>query len=1334
MTRLIFGPMRPSREDATNGADAYDGSRADTVAGRSESHADAAATRAESHVIGIDAGSKTIKVVVFDPAGNLVYSGYHRHHTDIGSTLADAFHDVRWRLGDIVARIAVTGSAGIEVARLLDVPFVQEVVAVTRAVEHACPDADVIIELGGEDSKIVYLGDDLEQRMNSTCAGGTGGFIDSIAYMLGVRASDMGSLALGASSTYPIASRCAVFAQTDVRPLLNAGASKADIAASVHDAVVRQTLGGLACGRPIEGKVVFLGGPLQFNDGLVFSFRRALGAAGDAAVKPRDAHLFTAFGAAMAAAEGSAVATVGSVEESLRSGAFGSVSDGDLPRLPALFASSREFESFREKHAGPSFPCADIMRACGPLFLGIDAGSTTAKLALIDEEGRLVFSAYEETKGDVVETVRGMLWEAQGSLPTVPRPGDDASALPFVAHAVATGYGEDVLRAAFGVDGGVVETVAHAKAALSLVPDATFVLDIGGQDMKALWIGDGQVCDAVLNEACSSGCGSFLGGTAHAVGRSEISFAECALRSESPVDLGAKCTVFMSSRVKHAQKMGVGVEDIAAGCAYSVVQNVLQRIIGAERVASIGSKAVVQGGTFKSDAVLRAFEVLSGAEAVRPAQAELMGAIGAALVARERYASQGGEGGSGLLGLKALGRFGCRRRSVTCTGCQNSCVLSVMDFGGRPYVSGNKCERGKAVGLELVAAEETAVVRGGEGAEGRESETPPNLVALEQRLIERFGDSNAPDQGRGSVKVGLPLSLNAYEGTPFWHTLFSALGFGVVAPAPDCERSSLPAAWQSVAAESVCYPAKLMHLRVFSLRDKGATYVFLPHFRREWHCAVSCEYADAVADSVGFLRNGEVQTLRPDLENHAPGKICASEKDRVELLRCMEALCEQAGTPLRDGEFAAALDDALAAQHAFEDELVRETDEALEWVDGGEGRHGVVLAGRPYHVDKALSHGIDQMLQDLGFAVLGEVGLRAQARVMKGTPRPLEHDWRSAKQLARLAQAVAQDGRLDMVCLYSFGCGYDAVSLEEVRLILEAAGKPFTALKTDEMVDVSHIRIRLRTLADILRTNISDAPAECIASSESDAPAHGGVCAPEHDAFKLDAEDVAIARTSTPADVCFTARALAGHVVSCLSEHPEAEEVWLPRVCDKCLEEAVPSMVELACGKTPRYVWDDAPSCFEAAVSEGGEEEGSGSGAWKGPRVDSEATEACRVGILGNALHCFEPLMNDDLPNLLRSLGCDPVLPDPRNLASDDVRYKKQLETFREQGVSDVVYVQSFGCMKANVQVRGQMHRLREAFPDMRITVIDFDPDSSGLNRENRIRLAVEAAKRARGL
>lgn len=438
MTRLIFGPMRLFREDAAAGAGANNGSHADVAGDRPGTHADAASAHIESHIIGIDAGSKTIKIVVFDSVGNLVYSGYHRHYTDICSTLADAFHDVRWRLGDIDARIAVTGSAGIEVARLLDVPFVQEVVSVTRAVEHACPDADVIIELGGEDSKIVYLGDDLEQRMNSTCAGGTGGFIDSIAYMLGVRASEMGSLALGASSTYPIASRCAVFAQTDVRPLLNAGASKADIAASVHDAVVRQTLGGLACGRPIEGKVVFLGGPLQFNDGLVFSFRRTLGLSSKEAVKPHDAHLFTVFDAAMAAEESAHAATVGSIEGRLRGGAF--------------------------------------------------------------------------------------------------------------------------------------------------------VLDIGGQDMKALWISDGQVADAVLNEACSSGCGSFLGGTAHAVGKSEISFAECALRSESPVDLGTKCTVFMSSRVKHAQKMGVGVEDIAAGCAYSVVQNVLHRIIGSERVASIGEK------------------------------------------------------------------------------------------------------------------------------------------------------------------------------------------------------------------------------------------------------------------------------------------------------------------------------------------------------------------------------------------------------------------------------------------------------------------------------------------------------------------------------------------------------------------------------------------------------------------------------------------------------------------------------------------------------------------------------------------------------------------------
>lgn len=547
---------------------------------------------AKTYRFGIDAGSKTVKVAIVDEDGTVVSSIYRRHLSNIRETLVDILHNLVWRYGDLPGKATVTGSAGIALAEMLKLPFVQEVLATERAVRELYPDADAVIELGGEDAKVMYLSGNPEQRMNATCAGGTGGFIDTIAFMLGVRTSDMSRLAGGASRIYPIASRCAVFAQTDVRPLLNAGAKKSDVAASALETVVRQTITGLACGRPIEGKVIFLGGPLQFIPDLVRRFQIGLGLKRGEGIRPRWAHIFTAHGAALYAGElpESKPTSLGQLEKRIRQA---DAPEDDLTRLEPLFATDEEREAFKERHARVDFPRKRLFDCKGPLYLGIDAGSTTVKMAVIDDAGNLVYSCYTPVRGDALATATDELLDFERSLPRVY--GTDETTA-WVAHATATGYGEDLLCAALSIDSGIVETTAHARAAMELVPNATFVLDIGGQDMKALWIKNGMVSNAILNEACSSGCGSFIEGTAHSLRLSPHAFNDAALTSEHPVDLGTKCTVFMSSRVKHAQKIGASVNDLAAGIAYSVVKNALFRIIGAERIDSLGPKIVGRVG------------------------------------------------------------------------------------------------------------------------------------------------------------------------------------------------------------------------------------------------------------------------------------------------------------------------------------------------------------------------------------------------------------------------------------------------------------------------------------------------------------------------------------------------------------------------------------------------------------------------------------------------------------------------------------------------------------------------------------------------------------------
>ncbi|MCI8469600.1 MAG: hypothetical protein HFJ75_09005 [Eggerthellaceae bacterium] len=1366
---------------------------------------DATPARASAPLhIGIDAGSKTIKVVIADGEGRVLHSAYQRHKSNIRSTLETVLHDLSWRYGNLEGTIAITGSAGISVAEVLGAPFVQEVVATTRAVRAAFPDADAVIELGGEDAKVIYLTGGLEQRMNATCAGGTGGFIDTIAFMLGVRTSAMSRLSMGASRLYPIASRCAVFAQTDVRPLLNAGASKSDIAASALDAVVRQTLGGLACGRPLRGTIVFLGGPFEYVPDLAFRFRKALGLTSATGILPRDAHLFTALGTALLGAEEGTTVTLDELCERVAGGTRLDAED-DLGRLPALFSDEDELRAFRERHRQATYPTRRAFDVRGPVFVGIDAGSTTAKLAVVDADGTLVHSAYEPTRGDILDTVREMLLGAYAAIPSSAPRGQEA---PWVAHATATGYGEGLLRAALGIDSGMVETAAHLRGARQLRPDVSFVLDIGGQDMKALWVSDGQVTDAVLNEACSSGCGAFIEGTAHSLRSNPSDFASAALRATSPVDLGMRCTVFMSSRVKHAQKVGATLEDIAAGAAYSVVQNALFRIIGAERASSLGDVVVVQGGAFKSDAVLRAFELTCGVEAVRCDRAHLMGAIGAALTARDRWladqaaAGSAGEPGSRstLIGRDELRGLDPRHTALTCTGCANGCALDVVDFGGgRRFVSGNRCERG-ADELERRAGAEGAA-----RAEDAGAEEPPNLIALEQALIADLGDVDAAGP-RGSVAIGLMDVLEMYEALPFWHRLLSALGFSVRRAAGDGGGTS--EAWETVPSESVCFPAKLAHARLFSLRGKGCDAVLMARFDRGSHCPVTSGYADALADGAGLCLVGGASAredaggrvaqdgadgargpetpaarfgaegdalLAPLLSASKPAAIAANPADRAALTACLAPLAAQADAPLGEDEVEAALREALRAQEAFEQALAQAGAEALRWVEADPARHDILVAGRPYHNDAALVHDVDVMLQRLGFAVLNPLSLAGQLRAVDGHA-PGTEPWKPAKHLVRCARATAAHPQLDLVCLQSFGCGFDALSLEEVRDLAAAHGAPYTALKVDEMVDTAHIRIRLRTLAETIAARRRGEGAAGGAGAAEDGGAAGAPGDPEaidgagaraasgcdeaargmdgRDEARLlsrglDEGDLEVARRCTPKDVCFTAAALAARAIRLLEDDPHLASVALPAVCERCLEDAVPRLVERATGLTPAYRWERewVPEGAEGAAREdcAGQPEGAAAGdvaaSVEGASADQPADTARedagrpgdgrpRIGIVGNALLCFDPFMNDHLVELLGRLGAEPVLPDPALLFTDDVRYLDQLDAFAAAGVRHVIYLQSFGCLKGHVRSRGALHELARRYPDLQVTVLDYDPEASALNRENRVRLVVEAARR----
>lgn len=977
--------------------------------------------------IGLDIGSTTIKLVVLRD-GSIVYDRYARHHADISGEISRLLMDVRAAFPELTAPIRVTGSAGLGVAQWLDLPFVQEVIAETEAVKRLYPQADVIIELGGEDAKITYLRPVLEQRMNGTCAGGTGAFIDQMAVLLQTDAAGLDQLAAEASSLYPIASRCGVFAKSDLQPLLNDGASRRDLAASVLQAVVNQTIAGLACGQPIRGTVIFLGGPLHFMPMLRKAFQETLRDRVDAFITPDCAQLLVAVGAAMLADE--PACSIDQICDRLSSDR---VPRRELTRIEPLFADPAEKRLFDERHAAHDLPEVNLLDHAGPCYLGVDAGSTTTKVVLLDAEKRLLYSAYTGNSGKPVAAVLNILRDL---LPRIP--GD-----AYIARACVTGYGENLIRTAFALDDGEVETLAHYKAAAHFCPDVSFIIDIGGQDMKCLSIREGVIDDIRINEACSSGCGSFLQSFAETLKLQVSEFAALALTAQHPVDLGTRCTVFMNSRVKQALKEGATVGDISAGLSYSVVRNALYKVIKIKSPETLGQRVVVQGGTFLNAAVLRCFEQVTGREVIRPKIAGLMGAFGAALLAIERVRDPVQP--SSMLRLDDLADFQIKSTRSVCGRCANQCRLTIARFaGGRHYVSGNRCERGA-------------------GSADTRPQDIPDLFAEKYRLLRSWQPLHADKAWRGPI--GIPFVLNLYENYPFWFTVLTKLGFQVITSAQS-DHALFEQGMETIPSESVCYPAKLAHGHVADLISRGIRTIFYPDIVFEqkeskgaancYNCPIVISYPEVIKINALPLLDASTRLINPFFSLAHRGKMAVTLAD---------ALADYCVTVKEAGKAIAA---GFTEQERFKC-IIRDRGRAVLADLARTGRKGIVLAGRPYHVDPEINHGIPQLITTLGLAVLTEDSIAEPDRAER--PLRVLDQWAYHTRLYEAAAVVARRPELELVQLNSFGCGLDAVTTDQVQEILAARGKRYTVLKIDEVSNLGAARIRLRSLVVNMHEN-----------------------------------------------------------------------------------------------------------------------------------------------------------------------------------------------------------------------------------------------------------------------
>ena len=985
---------------------------------------------------GIDIGSTTVKLVVLDEYDRIIYGQYKRHMARTQATLAELLAEAQNQIGECRLRVRITGSGAINLAKSLEIEFMQEVVAVATALKHNAPKTDVAIELGGEDAKIIYFNGGIEERMNGICAGGTGSFIDQMAALLQTDAEGLNKAAANYREIYPIAARCGVFAKTDIQPLINEGARIEDLAASIFQAVVNQTISGLACGKPIRGCVAFLGGPLHFMPELKNAFIRTLKLTPDNIVDPENSHLFAAMGAALKAENDRAI----EASVLMKKLADGVKITYEMPRLEPLFTSESEYDEFKLRHEKAVLPKADLSTYSGDAFLGIDAGSTTTKMVLIGREGQLLFSFYANNKGDPIKTAKEGILQLQGKMHGGVR----------ILRSCSTGYGEALLKSAFSLDDGEVETIAHCTAASFFDEKVDCVLDIGGQDMKCIKLKNGVVDTILLNEACSSGCGSFIENFANSLGFTAEDFAKEALFASAPVDLGTRCTVFMNSNVKQAQKEGATVSDISAGLAYSVIKNALYKVIKLADAKELGSHIVVQGGTFHNEAVLRAFEKIAGAEATCPDVSGLMGAFGAALIAKRNYHGEA----TTMLSLDEIKSLTYTATSRRCGGCSNNCMLTLNRFSnGQSHITGNRCEKG--IG----------------DAKGRKK--APNMVDYKKKRIFDYEPLSEADAPRGVI--GIPRMLNVYENYPFWATFFKKLGFRVVV-SPWSTRKIYELGMESIPSESECYPAKLSHGHVEWLIAEGVKTIFHPcifyehqeteNAQNHYNCPIVVSYAENIKNNVESITSGNVKYIHPFM-------AFTSEKS---VAHKMVKVCAEEWNIAAD-EVKAAVKAAWDEQLLAKDDIRREGERLIAEMKAA-GMKGIVLAGRPYHIDPEINHGIPELISSYGLYVFTEDSLPMNPNPTR--PIRVVDQWVYHSRLYNAAEFVCNHDDLELIQLNSFGCGLDAVTTDQVNEILEKSNKLYTLLKIDEVNNLGAVRIRIRSLLSAMKIrddqNIKAAP------------------------------------------------------------------------------------------------------------------------------------------------------------------------------------------------------------------------------------------------------------------
>ena len=986
--------------------------------------------------VGLDVGSTTVKIIVMDKNKKTIYKNYQRHFSDTKNTVCNVLEDLLLKYPSNSFTLALTGSGAMSAAKFLGVDFIQEVVSCKRAVEKYIPKTDVVIELGGEDAKIIYFDQSIEQRMNGTCAGGTGAFLDQMASLLHTDTAGLNELAKNYKTIYPIASRCGVFAKTDIQPLINEGAAKEDIAASIFQAVVNQTISGLACGRPIRGNVAFLGGPLNYLSELRTRFIETLNLTDDEVIVPEEAHLLVAKGAALDSMNTEAF-TPSELEAKIENLKISH--DNTTKPLDPLFKNEDEYKEFKDRHNKDTVAKKELSTYEGDCFLGIDAGSTTTKLVLIDNEGNLLYSLYGSNEGNPLKSVMNMLKKLYSVLP-------EKAKLRFSG---VTGYGEKLIQTALNIDLNEIETIAHYTAAKKFEPDVTSIVDIGGQDMKYIKMKNGTIDNIMLNEACSSGCGSFIETFAKSLNIEISEFVKEAIKSKTPVDLGSRCTVFMNSKIKQAQKEGYSVGDISSGLSYSVIKNAIQKVMKVRDVETLGNHIVVQGGTFYNDAVLRAFELIVGKNVVRPDISGLMGAYGMALLSKEQYETNlDMEYYSKILKADEIDKLEIKVTHTRCNNCENHCKLTINKFSnGQIHVSGNRCERGAGVVTK--------------------SKKLPNLVQYKFERIFNYTPLEEQFAPRGTI--GIPRVLNMYEDYPFWFTFLTSLGFRVIL-SEKSKRSTYEKGMESMPSESVCYPAKLSHGHIESLLEQGIKTIFypcIPYSRKEYekadnhyNCPIVISYSEVLKNNVEGLKDPSIKFINPFLP--------FEKKNLVKKILELDEFKEYNFTKQ---ELLEAATKAEAEYQKCKKDIRDKGTETVKYIEENNLK-GIVLAGRPYHVDPEINHGIDTLITSLGLCVLTEDSISDKSEAKR--PIRVVDQWVYHARLYAAADFVGKHDCLELVQLNSFGCGVDAVTTDQVEEILSSYDKMYTLIKIDEVNNLGAVRIRIRSLLASMKKREQD--------------------------------------------------------------------------------------------------------------------------------------------------------------------------------------------------------------------------------------------------------------------